>query len=53
MFTTLLVFVGALFMAVFAGTALDPRPSSAARDADDRAETDGTALAETIALSHF
>ena len=53
MFTTLLVVVGALLVAVFAGMALDPRPSSTARDADDRAETDGTSLTETVALSHF
>jgi len=45
--------VGALFMAVFAGTVLDPRLSSTARNADDLPETDGATLAETVALSHF
>ena len=52
MFTTLLVVVGALFVAVLAGTVLDPRPASAIPDADDR-ESDDALVMEAIVLSRF
>ena len=52
MFTTLFVVVGALFVAVLAGTVLDPRPGSVTPEADDR-ESDDALVMEAIALSHF
>jgi hypothetical protein len=48
MFTTLLVVVGALFMAVFASTILDPSQSTATPGSDDDA-----LRMDTIALSGF
>jgi hypothetical protein len=49
---TLLVTVGALFLAVICRAALDPRPSEAESDHHADAE-DPTPITEAIALSFF
>jgi hypothetical protein len=52
--TTLLIAVGALFLAVICRAALDPRPSHAAREHEDRADADdATPIMDTIAPSLF
>ncbi len=52
--TTLLIALGALFLAVICRAALDPRPSHAAQEAEDRADVeDATPIMDAIVPSLF
>jgi hypothetical protein len=51
--TTLLIAVGALFVAVIGWTLLDPWPSPATRKPKDQADEERARMMETIALSFF
>jgi hypothetical protein len=51
--TTLLIAVGALFVAVIGWTLLDPWPSPTTRTPKNQADEERAQLMETIALSVF
>jgi hypothetical protein len=51
--TTLLIAVGALFVAVIGWTLLDPWPSAAAQKPRNQAEEERAQIMETIAQSFF